>query len=151
MASAAADELPPLRLAAVGLEAERAGVLRPGANLLHGAVQERPPMSPHILDDDWTGMREDDGRLAPVPDRRRNGRALDTPDSPVCQTSAAPPTAEVYDDPSDPVIDAGRLVSVGPASYDDRQIGAVLKACAVCGQMRHFVNHDSDVCGACRT
>ena len=36
-------------------------------------------------------------------------------------------------------------------SYDEHQIGAVLKACAVCGQMRYFTNHLSDVCGACRT
>ena len=36
-------------------------------------------------------------------------------------------------------------------TYDDRQIGAVLKACAVCGQMRYFTNPASEVCGACRT
>ena len=66
----------------------------------------------HILDDDWTGMREDDGKLAPLPPR------LEPPDI---------------------------------QSIDDRQIGAVLKACAVCGQMRYFTNPASEVCGACRT
>lgn len=35
-------------------------------------------------------------------------------------------------------------------TYDDRQIGAVLKVCVVCGQDRYFVNHAATTCGGCR-
>ena len=86
-----------------------------------------------ILDDAWTGMREDDGRLAPVPERMRDGSAGDA-----CFTLSPALLRQPETD----------LASA--SSYDDHQIGAVLKACAVCRQMRYFTRHGSSICGACR-
>ena len=49
--------------------------------------------------------------------------------------------------------DDGRLAPPPtPAlSYDERQMNAVLKACAKCGNTYYFTNHFATVCGACRT
>jgi hypothetical protein len=35
--------------------------------------------------------------------------------------------------------------------YDDRQLGAALKACATCGKWWYFVNHAQTICLWCRS
>lgn len=35
-------------------------------------------------------------------------------------------------------------------SYDQRQIGALLKQCRICLKWYWFVNHAAEVCQACR-
>ena len=87
--------------------------------------------------DAWTGMREDDGRLAPLPPRVTATELVRHMD----EAFAAAFARQV------PRV----LAAAQQDSYDDRQIGAVLKACAVCGQMRYFTRHDATVCGACLT
>ena len=35
-------------------------------------------------------------------------------------------------------------------SYDQRQIGAILKPCRICAKFYYFVNHAAEVCQTCR-